>query len=136
MRVLADLDQIDVALAVDLSAGEEEHVDAALAGAVEQFARAVGPESVLAAAQQRHVRPPVSAFARQQRGGRRDRRGIADRDMAHVADQPRDHVGEQFFGAEVKRRGVHTHTCSRYSAKPSGVAAIFAYSARCSASAA
>jgi len=31
--VIADADQIDIAVAVDLPAGQEEHVDAALAGA-------------------------------------------------------------------------------------------------------
>jgi hypothetical protein len=38
----------------------------------------------------------VPTLARQQRGHSRDRRGIADRDMAHVADHARDHVGEEF----------------------------------------
>src|SRR5664279_2030096 len=57
MIVVAGRYQIDVALAVDLPAGEEEHIDAALPGAVEQFARAVGEEIMLAALQQRHVRP-------------------------------------------------------------------------------
>src|SRR6185437_7659379 len=72
-----------------------------LAGAVEQFARAVGEEIVFAALQQRDVRLSVSARASQQRGGCRDRRSIADRDMPHVADQPRNHVGEQLLGEEV-----------------------------------
>ena len=81
-------------LAVDLPAGEEEHVDPPLAGAVEQFAGAVGPEIVLAALQQRHVRPAVAARARQPCRGRRDRRGIADRDMPHVADQVGDDGGQ------------------------------------------
>src|SRR5690242_13450493 len=34
--IVADADQIDVAFAVDLAAGKEEHVDATLPGAVEQ----------------------------------------------------------------------------------------------------
>jgi len=38
VRGVADADEVDVALAVDLSAREEEHVDAALAGAIEQLA--------------------------------------------------------------------------------------------------
>ena len=95
------LDQIDVAVAVDLPAGQKEHVDAALAGAVEQFARAVGEEIVLAAAAaatRRAARRPRSRASSAAVAG--DRRGIADRDVAHVADQPRDHVGEQFLGAE------------------------------------
>jgi hypothetical protein len=52
MIVVADADEIDVARAVDLAAGKKEHVDAALAGAVEQLAPAVGEEHVFAAAEQ------------------------------------------------------------------------------------
>ena len=62
--------------AVDLPAGEKEHVDAALAGAIEQFAAAVGEEALAAAAEQRDVGPAVAALARQQRGGGGDRRGV------------------------------------------------------------
>ena len=62
--VVADADEVDVAFAVDLAAGEEEHVDAALAGAVEQLAPAVGEEGVPPAAEQRHVGPAVAARAR------------------------------------------------------------------------
>src|SRR5262252_5671110 len=53
VRIVADADEVDVALAVDLSAREEEHVDAALPGAVEQLAPAIGEEALPAAAQQR-----------------------------------------------------------------------------------
>src|SRR5215472_9053728 len=67
VRVVADADEVDVALAVDLSAREEEHVDAALPGTVEQLAPAVGEEALPAAAQQRDLRPAVAALARQQR---------------------------------------------------------------------
>ena len=49
-RVVADADEIDVALAVDLSAREKKHVDTALAGAVEEFASAIGEEVLLPAA--------------------------------------------------------------------------------------
>src|SRR3974390_1364677 len=80
-RVVTGRHKVDVSLAVDLSAGEEEHVDPTLPGAVEQFARAVGEEVVLAALQERDVGTPVAiALPREQRGSRRDRRGIADRD--------------------------------------------------------
>src|SRR5215213_10227543 len=68
--VVADADEVDVALAVDLAAGEEEHVDTALSGAVEQLAPAIGKEHVVAAAEQRHVRPPATALAQRQRGER------------------------------------------------------------------
>src|SRR5262245_36774437 len=63
MRVVADADEVDVARAVDLSAREEEHVDAALAGGVEQLAPAIGEEALPAAAQQRDLRPAVAARA-------------------------------------------------------------------------
>ena len=101
MLVVADADQIDVAFAVDLAAGEEEHIDAALPGAVEQLASAVGEEHVPPAAEQRDVGLAAAALAQRERRERRDRRGIADRDMPHVADQPHDRVGEQFFGEEL-----------------------------------
>ena len=94
MLVVADGDEVDVALAVDLAAGEEEHIDAALAGAVEQLAGAVGEEGVGAAAQQRDVGPPATALARQQRRSCRDGRGDANRHVADVANEPADHVGE------------------------------------------
>src|SRR5690606_1211762 len=46
----------------------------------------------------------LAALARQQRCGRRYRRGIADGDMAHIADGVGDLVGEQFFGEELHLR--------------------------------
>src|SRR6516164_2646475 len=61
--VVADADEVDVALAVNLSAREKEHVDAALAGAVEQLAPAVGEKALPAAAQQRDLRLAVAARA-------------------------------------------------------------------------
>src|SRR5215216_2589366 len=54
-RVIADGDEVDIAFAVDLSAREEECVDAALPGAVEQLAPAVGEEGLPPAPQERHV---------------------------------------------------------------------------------
>src|SRR5450432_3062593 len=42
--ILADAHEIDVSFAVDFAAGKEEHVDAALSGAVEQLAPTVGKE--------------------------------------------------------------------------------------------
>ena len=106
--VVADADEVDVALAVDLPAREEEHVDAALAGAVEQLAPAVGEEVLPAAAEQRHVRPAVAALARQHRRRRRNRRRRADGGVAGIADQAGDGVGEQLLVAEaVRRRAGH-----------------------------
>src|SRR5204863_5426420 len=58
--VIADADEIDVARAIDLPAREEKHVDAALAGAVEQFAPTVGEDIVPPAAKQRDARPPAA----------------------------------------------------------------------------
>src|SRR5262249_8360640 len=75
------------------------HVDAALTCAVEQFARPIGEEIVFAALQQGNIRTAPAAFTRQQGGGCRDRRGIADSDMTDASDQPRDHVGEQLLVA-------------------------------------
>src|ERR1700674_185740 len=112
MLIVADADEVDVPLPVDLSAGEKEHVDAALAGAIEQFASAVGEEGVRPAAEQRYVRPSMAERARQERRRRRDRRGIADRHMPGVADQPGDDGGQKLFVAKssLRRRGVHART--------------------------
>ena len=100
MRVVADADEVDVALAVDLSAREEEHVDAALAGAVEQLAPAIGEEALPAAAQQRDLRLAVAACARQQRRRGRNGRGRADRRVTGIADQAGNDVGKQLFVTE------------------------------------
>src|SRR5262245_59885079 len=40
--IIADANQVDIRLPVDLRAGEEEDVETSLAGAVEQFAAAIG----------------------------------------------------------------------------------------------
>src|SRR5439155_5780972 len=62
---------------------------------------AVGEERVARAAEQRHIGSARAATrAGEQRSGGRDRRGVADRDMAHVADQVGDHGGEQLFVAK------------------------------------
>ena len=52
-RPVAGADQVDVGLPVDLAAAEEKQVDAALAGEIEQLARAVGERVAAAAVQQR-----------------------------------------------------------------------------------
>src|SRR4030095_16126811 len=104
--VFAGADQVDVAVTVYLSPRQKEHVNAALTGAVEQFARPVGEEIVLSALQQGNVWAAHAAFARQQGGRLRNRRGIADSDMTNASDQPRDKVGEQFFVAVAKRHAA------------------------------
>ena len=133
-----DADQIDIAFAVDLAAGQKKHIDPALPRAIEQFARAVGEESVRPTAEQRDVGFSAAAFARQQRSGRRDRRRRAPTaDMAHVADQPgRSCRQVEFFVAEsfsrhrisrlVPRRRencVSRMRCAARSCAASGIAA-------------
>ena len=68
--------------------------------AVEQLDAAGGEEVMLAALQERDVRPPVAARACEQGGGRRDRRGVADRDMPHVAYRV-DSIAEAAKGLKV-----------------------------------
>src|SRR5262245_20302520 len=97
MPLLAYANDVDVARAVDLSAREEEHVDAALAGAVEQLTPAIGEEALPAAAQQRDLRPAVAALARQQRRCGRDGRGRADRHVTGIADQSGNDAGKQLL---------------------------------------
>src|SRR3954453_5332330 len=75
--MLADAHEIDGAVTADLSARQEEEIDAARAGAIEQLAAAGGEEIMLAALQQRHIRPSAAALAREQSRRRRDGRSIA-----------------------------------------------------------
>ena len=63
-RIAADADQVDVGLAVDLAAAEEEGVDPALRGAVEQLAAAVGERVVPLAAENRDPQRRRDALAR------------------------------------------------------------------------
>src|SRR5215475_10364430 len=111
-RVVADGDQVDVARAVDLSAGEEEHVDTTLACAVEEFASAIGEETMSPAAQERYVGPPLAALTRQQRGGSRNWGGRTDRDVTGIADEASNDVSKQLLVAKrlqsVTRRVGHT----------------------------
>src|SRR5262245_27008205 len=55
VRVVADADEVDVGLAVDLRARKEERVDPPLAGAVEELPPAVGEEALPPAAEQRDL---------------------------------------------------------------------------------
>src|SRR5262249_53910442 len=75
--IVSNTDEVDVAFAVDLSAGQEEYIDPSLTGAVEQLAPAVSEEIMLPALQQRHVRPSTAALARKQCGRCWDRRHVA-----------------------------------------------------------
>src|SRR5262245_11909850 len=112
MRVIPGAHQVDIAAAINLSAREEEDIDAALARTVEQLAGAISEEIVLAALQQGDVWAAATAFARQQCRRCRNWRGIADSDVSNVSDQSRDDVGEQLLVVEtlVMRRGAHTRT--------------------------
>ena len=82
------------------AAREKEHVDAALAGAVEQLAPAVGEEVCcrLPSSDTRagRCRARAPAAPRSPGSARRCRWRVA-----RVADQPGDRVGEQFFVAEA-----------------------------------
>src|SRR5215471_21740980 len=71
--VIADAHKVDVGLAVDLAAGEKKHVNPTLTGAIEQFAPALGEEIMVAAFEDRHVRPAAAACPREQCSRRRDR---------------------------------------------------------------
>src|SRR6266704_3301555 len=82
--VIADGDEVDIGAAVDLSAREEERIDATLAAAVEELAPAIGEEIVPLARQERDEGAPAAEMARQQCSGRRNRRGGADRDMTRT----------------------------------------------------
>src|SRR5262249_25323457 len=97
VRVVADAEEGDVALAVDLRAPGEEHDDATLGRAAEQLAPAVGEEALPAAAQQRDLRPAVAALARQQRGRGRNGRGRTDRHVTGIADQAGNDAGKQLL---------------------------------------
>src|SRR5262249_37142326 len=102
---------VDLPRAGELSAREEEPVDAALAGAVDQLTPAIGEEALPAAAQQRDLRPAVAALARQQRRRGRDGRGRADRHVTGIADQAGNDAAKQLLVTEsarsVTRRAGH-----------------------------
>src|SRR5258706_1683386 len=97
------LHQVDARLAVDLRAAEEEHVDAALPGEVEELPRALGQRIRLAPLLQRDAECPVFLLVEQGAvGGNRGR--SADGCMTRAIEQPRDYAGEKLF------LGVRTHS--------------------------
>ena len=111
--------QVDVRLAVELRAAEEEEVDAALAGEIEELARAFGKGVALALVQPGDADRAASG-TRKLTGGRGNRRRGTDGDVVNVvADQPRDHAGKELFLL------CQTNS-SRYFSKPSRVRAALA----------
>ena len=157
MLVVADADEVDVALAVDLAAGQKEHVDAALAGAVEQLARAVGEEGVRAALQQRDVGAPGRARApaarrlpgsatrrRPRRGARRRsdrrsrRRAVLRREFhfgTYLSSSNRVPMLRRFAASRAGSGGRALMMPYAVGRKASGVAADAQTSARCASSA-
>src|SRR5262245_1135131 len=104
-RVRAGADEVDVRLAVDLTAAEEERVDTTLRGAVEGLDAAVGEVGVLARAQDRQPHRAAGELAREERRRPGDRRRVADDHVAAAGEQPRD-GGDQDLG----RRNAHWTT--------------------------
>ena len=101
LGIVADAHQVDVAGPIDLAAAEEEGIDAALGGAIEEFAIAVGEEAVGPAAEHGDPHRPAGAGARQE--GRRagDRRGRADRHVTDALQQAGDGMNQDFLGARL-----------------------------------
>src|SRR4029077_4016387 len=101
---------------VDLAAAEEERVDAALGCAVEQFDPAIGEKVMSLRAQDRDTNfwLAVTLVARAEQHGAsgRDRRGGADRDMAHAVQKTGDGRDKQFAALAL---GLHRAqaTCLR-----------------------
>ena len=97
-RVVARADQIDVALAVDLTAAEKEGIDPSLGGAVEELAAAVGEEVVPGGAKDRDPHRRLSAFrvdrAAQHRARGGNRRGGADRNVVDAGEELGDRGDE------------------------------------------
>src|SRR5258708_10455343 len=93
------LHEIDVRLAVDLRAAEEEGVDPALPGEIEQLARAFGKGVASALLQQRNSQRRIFLLQKKSAASR-NRGSRADRDMIRVADQARDDASEKFFISE------------------------------------
>ena len=112
----AGADQVQVGLAVDLPAAEEEQVDPSLAGQVEQFARALG-EGIAAALVQQGQLHRMAHQLHQPAGRGRDGGGGTNRDVARrrrggVQDQPRQRGGEAFL------RGDRAHAAAAFCAVP------------------
>ena len=105
---VAGADQVDVGLAVDLAAAEEEQVDAALAGEVEQLARALG-EGVAGALVQQGETDIVTQLAHQPACGGGDGARGADRDVSRglgarrIEDEARDGGGEDAPPSRITR---------------------------------
>ena len=121
-RVVTCADEVDVRPAVDLRAPEEKRIDAALRGAVEELAPAVGEEVVPRAAQHRDAHVAARASAGKQRGRSGDRGERAHCDVVHPLEQAGDRRDEDELPPVAHGTGARTFS-SRYRSNPSAVAA-------------
>ncbi len=111
---MAKADEVDIGFAVDLDAAQKEDVDAALPGAVEELAAAIGEGVVAAAVEDRHLHALRALLLRQQRRRGRDRRCGADRDMAHALDPAGENGGQQLLRTIAECRSlVHSAAAAR-----------------------
>src|SRR6516165_8541149 len=107
MGVVADDVEIDIAAAIDLHAREEEYVDPALSGAVEELAPAIGEEIVLGTLLQRNRHPIRRKALRQKCRRGRYRRGGPDGDVTRAGDEALDDGDEHFLRLDVERGLAH-----------------------------
>jgi hypothetical protein len=91
--------EVDVRLAVDLRAAEEEDIDASLPGKVEELARAFAERIAAAPMQPRNAQAGILLFLQQCACGRY-RRSRADGNMARLADETRYYAGKEFFALD------------------------------------
>src|SRR5438105_3465782 len=103
--VLACAHQVDVGLAVDLRAAEEEDVDAALPGEIEELARSFRERVALALVKEGEAQVPSTLLEKKRAGGR-NRRGGTDGDVPRLISPLRDQAGddagkELFFGVQT-----------------------------------
>ena len=111
--------------AVDLGAAQEEGVDAALGGAVEQLAPAFGEIVVAAAAQHRDLPRPQPLGAGQERGRTRHRRQRADGNTARTGKLARQ-GGDQEGGGRAHAASSRARCAASQATNPSALAAAAA----------
>src|SRR6185436_2853036 len=99
-RIATGAHQIDIALAIDLSATQKERVDSALRGKIEQFDAAAGEKIVFRRAEQGDAHRPDGLRAGQQCARAWYWRCRADRDMRTTLQQARDDRDQKLGPAE------------------------------------